>query len=145
MLRLSPPRLTRRVPPWPEVLLSCVLIVLLLAAVHCSSYLSNDGHQHLSLSAPAAADGHPEPSEEQKHPDRPQHDHGSACASPCLTTSASTNEVQRPADGPAALPSPEQLSALPVERAAPTAPCSGRSSIARTGRSTLTDVCRWRI
>lgn len=48
MLRLSPPRSTRRVPSWPAVLLACALSVLLLAAVHCSSYLSNDGHRHLS-------------------------------------------------------------------------------------------------
>lgn len=144
MLRPPPPRSTRLVPSWPEVLLACALIGLLLAAVHCSSYLSNDGHRHLSLSAPAAPDGFAEPSDEQEYPDRPQHDHGSACASPCLTTWASANEVPRPADGPAALASSE-LRVLPVEQVAPAAFGSGRSSIARTGRSTLADVCRWRI
>lgn len=141
MLRPPPPRSTRRVA---AVLLSCALSVLLLAAVHCSSYLSNDGHRHLSLSAPAAPDGHTEPSGEQEHPDRPQHDHGAACASPCLTTWASANEVQRPADGPAALASSE-LRVLPVEQVASAAFGSSRSSIARTGRSMLADVCRWRI
>ncbi|MDD9380975.1 hypothetical protein M8Z33_30860 [Streptomyces sp. ZAF1911] len=145
MLRLSPPRSTRRVPSWPAVLLACALSVLLLAAVHCSSYLSNDGHRHLSLSAPAVPDGHAEPSGEQEHPDRPQHDHGAACASPCLNTWASANEVQRPADGSAA-PSSSVLGVLPVEQVAASAAFgSGRSPIARTGRSTLAGVCRWRI
>lgn len=144
MLRLPTPRWTLRVQSWPGVLLACVLSVLLLAATHCSSYLADDGHRHLSLSAPTTPDGHGEPSDEQEAPDRPQHDHGSACASPCLTTWASTSGPVRTADTPAALPSPD-LNALPVEQAASAAFCSGRSSIARTGRSTLAGVCRWRI
>ncbi|MER6997968.1 hypothetical protein [Streptomyces sp. NPDC000410] len=123
-----------------------MLSVLLLAAAHCSSYLANDEHRHLSLSAPATHAGHAEPSDTQEHPERPQHGHGSACTPPCLTASASasTGEPQRPADAPAALSS-LQVGALPVEQTASAAFCSGRPSMARTGRSTLADVCRWLI
>lgn len=138
------PRSTRRVQPWPGVLLACLLGVLLLAATHCSSYFATDGHRHLSLSAPATPDGHAGPSDGQEYPDLPQHDHGSACVSPCPTTWTSPGGPQRPADTPAAPPSPE-VAALPVEQATSAAFCSGRPSIARTGRSTLAAVCRWRI
>ncbi|MFB7253508.1 hypothetical protein [Streptomyces nojiriensis] len=131
MLRPHSPRRTRRVRLWPGVLLACLLSVLLLAAVHCSSYLATDDHRHLSLSAPATPDG-------------PQHEHGSACVSPCLTTWTSTSESQGPAFTPGAPPSAE-ADALPVVQAAPAAFRSGRQPIARTGRSTLADVCRWRI
>lgn len=143
MLRLPLPRLTRRVPSWPGVLLACALSVLLLAAVHCSSYLVSDGHQHLSLSAPATPAGHEEPSNDPQFPDRPQHEHGSACASPCLTTWASS-AVQRPAEATAALLDLDP-GTVQAEPASTQAPHTGRSSIARTGRSTLADVCRWRI
>lgn len=136
MLRPHSPRRTRRVRLWPGVLLACVLSVLLLAAVHCSSYLVTDGHRHLSLSAPAAP----------ATPDGPQHEHGSACVSPCLTTWASTSEPQGPASTPGApTPPSARADALPGTRAASAALRSGRPPIARTGRSTLADVCRWLI
>lgn len=143
MLRPPLPRFARRVPSWPGVLLACALSVLLLAAVHCSSYLVNDGHQHLSLSAPAVDE---DPSDEPRFPDRPRHDHGSACASPCLTTWAS-NAEQRPAEAAAAtaaLLAPDP-GAVQAEPATGVVAHTGRSSIARAGRSTLANVCRWRI
>lgn len=141
MLRLPLPCLTGRTPSWPATLLACVLSVLLLAAVHCSSYLAGDGHQHVSLSAPT---GHEESLDRPEQPERPVHDHGSACVSPCPTTWA-WGAAHRLADANAGLPSVEPC-ALPAEHAGAHAlHGTGRSSIARTGRSTLAGVCRWRI
>ncbi|MFE4634926.1 hypothetical protein ACFRJ1_16345 [Streptomyces sp. NPDC056773] len=144
------PRSARPVPSWPGVLLACALSVLLLAAVHCSSYLVNDGHQHLSLSGPAApaAPAGPTAYEETPRgpglPDRPRHEHGSSCVSPCLSTWASA-AAQRPAEATAAPEPPLPGAAHATAETAAAAASSGRPSIARTGRSRLADVGRWQI
>lgn len=154
MLRFPLPRLARRVPSWPAVLLACALSVLLLAAVHCSSYLSNDGHRHLSLSlsvspspspSPSAPAGFEEPPHDAPFPDPSQHEHGSVCAAPCLTTWAS-GAVQRPAEtAAAALVAQESGAVHATPDTTAVVSDSARSPIARSGRSTLARMCRWRI
>ncbi|MET9854926.1 hypothetical protein ABZY57_18515 [Streptomyces sp. NPDC006450] len=152
MLRFRLPPWARRVPSWAGVLLACALSVLLLAAVHCSSALSNDGHGHLSLSlSPSPSEsaesaesaGYEEPPHDAPSPGRSQHEHGSACSAPCLTTWVS-GAVQRPAETDAT-PVPREPGAVHPTPATAVVSDSARSPIARTGRSALACTCRWRI
>ncbi|MBT2481509.1 hypothetical protein [Streptomyces sp. ISL-94] len=147
--------------PWPRALLACLMSGLLLAAVHCSSYLSGDTHGHLSLgafaptstsapgpapapastSAPASASADPQ----QHAPERPRHDHGAACTFPGLPAQAAQGEPPHPA-GPVLALTPAMTPGQPTADAPSAAPGSRRrTAIARPGRTTLTSVCRWRI
>ncbi|MFG2875409.1 hypothetical protein ACGFYU_10435 [Streptomyces sp. NPDC048337] len=129
--------------PWPRALLACLLSGLLLAAVHCSSFLSGDTHGHLSLGTPAAAsaaDHH----QQQHAPARPRHDHSAACTFPGLAAQAAHGQVPYPA-GPVLAPLPVLNAGRPTAETPSPAPGSHRTHIARPGRTTLADVCRWRI
>ncbi|MFC9292598.1 hypothetical protein ACFTWH_30390 [Streptomyces sp. NPDC057011] len=127
--------------PWPRALLACLLSGLLLAAVHCSSYLSGDTHGHLSLAAPAAAAAE----HEQPHaPARPLHDHGAACTLPGLAAQAADGGFPHPT-GPVLVPLPAPAAGRSAAHAPAPAPGSRRTRIARPGRTTLAVVCRWRI
>lgn len=110
-------------------LLVAVLTALLFAAFHCSSYPHGDGLGHTSSTVSA---GHEEPAHSE---------HGSTCATPALTPyqgAARTHAGPEPA-----LPVADAVSASEAGPATP--PRAGPAPIARSGRSTLTSVCRWRI
>lgn len=110
-------------------LLVAVLTALLFAAFHCSSYPHGDGLGHTSSTVSA---GHEEPAHSE---------HGSACATPGLATQPGAARAH--ADAELALPVADAVTASQAGPAAP--PRAGRSPIARSGRSTLTSVCRWRV
>lgn len=103
-----------------------VLTALLFAAFHCSSYPHGDGRGHTVSTASA---GHEEPAHSE---------HGSACATPALTP-----QPQGAVGPEIALPVAD---AVPASSADPVAPPHAHlSPIDRSGRSTLTSVCRWRV
>ncbi|WP_328929530.1 hypothetical protein OG429_36495 [Streptomyces sp. NBC_00190] len=143
MPRPHPARLAPRHSSWLRTVLACLLSGLLFAAVHCSSYLSGDDHRHLSLVASVSEDAPRHSPGESHAPERPQHDHGASCSLPALPFLAG-GALQRPAD-PANVLLPALLSERPVAGAPHVPPDAGGTRIARTGRSTLTSVCRWRI
>ena len=139
-----PPRFASQASSWSSALLACLLSVLLLAAAHCSSYLASDNHKHLSLSAPTAGEPHDHSPDEPGSPDRPQHDHGASCALAALADQAQAQAaIQSPVE--TTVPLVAAALPLPVGAAPAAARGPGRTPIVRTGRSTLTRVCRWRV
>jgi hypothetical protein len=137
--------LTRRASPWPGRLLACLLSALLLAAVHCSSYLLSDGHEYAPTPVAAgepAQSSEPDEADAAGHPHH-HHPHGSVCTLTGLNPQAQSGR-QLPV-GAAPLP---PLASAPVVLAGGLLPAPRRTSrvlIAQSGRSTLTSVCRWRI
>ncbi|MFD7258169.1 hypothetical protein [Streptomyces sp. NPDC059874] len=115
---------------WVRGLLVAVLTALLFAAFHCSSYPHGDGRGHTASTASA---GHEEPAHSE---------HGSACATPSLTPQ-SQGGAPGTVGAEVALPVAD---AAPASSAGPVAPPRAHlSPIDRSGRSTLTSVCRWRV
>lgn len=116
--------------PWVRGVLLAVLTALLFAAFHCSTYPHGDGGGHTVRTASA---GHEEPAHTE---------HGSSCAAPALTPQAQAG-AQSTVAADAALPA---TGGVPATTAGPAAaPRSELSPIDRSGRSTLTGVCRWRV
>ncbi|MFB6616516.1 hypothetical protein ACFCV9_20290 [Streptomyces sp. NPDC056367] len=121
---------TRPGAPWVRGVLLAVLTALLFAAFHCSTYPHGDGAGHTAYTASA---GHEEPAHTE---------HGSACAVPALTPQAQAG-AQGTVAADLALPvAGADAAAAPYPAAAPR---SALSPIDRSGRSTLTGVCRWRV
>ncbi|MCX5380808.1 hypothetical protein [Streptomyces sp. NBC_00091] len=125
--------------PWSGALLLATLSTLLFAVLSCPSH----GHTDVSYGSSAAgASLHPGPTPPAGptgHP-HPHPDHGSSCASSDLAPSAQgpsplPTGPARPAAGTGA--TPEAAPAAPPGAAGP--------AIDRSGRSTLTIVCRWRL
>ncbi|MEV7520281.1 hypothetical protein [Streptomyces sp. NPDC091371] len=121
---------TRPGTSWLRGALVAVLTALLFAAFHCSSYPHGDGLGHTAFTASA---GHEEPAHSE---------HGSACATPTLTPQ-SQGGTHSPVGAEAPLPVADAVSVSPAGPAAPRR--AHLSPIDRSGRSTLTSVCRWRV
>ncbi|MGW0395021.1 hypothetical protein ACWDYJ_29925 [Streptomyces sp. NPDC003042] len=107
-------------------------------SVHCSTSLLGEGPRHgASFTAPATG---PEPD----GPGHPRQEHGSACASPGLTPKApGGTHLDADAAGTLTLTAAADQPSAATAPSAP--PCADGAPIPRSGRSTLTSVCRWRI
>ncbi|MGR4878623.1 hypothetical protein ACIPUC_04180 [Streptomyces sp. LARHCF249] len=135
------PRRTSRVG-----LFAGILSALLFAVLHCSFHLPGDEHAAsgtTSVSVPAGAAAAETAPQHPAHPARPDHpDHHADCLSPGLAPQAQ-NETRHPADAEPPLPLTPVADPASADPAAPRG--AGAARAARTGRSTLTSVCRWRI
>lgn len=145
------PRRTSRVG-----LFAGILSALLFAVLHCS--LPLPGEEHLpsgtgsalvsvsaSLGAAAAETTrqHPAHRAHPAHTDHRDHpDHHADCHSPGLAPQAQ-NQTRHPADAEPALSLTPDADTASANPAAPRG--AGAAQPARTGRTTLTSVCRWRI
>lgn len=115
-----------------------ILSALLFAVLHCSSPLPGDGLPPSGTASVGAAAAETA----SQHPAHPAHPaHHIDCLSPGLAPQAQ-NEPRHSADAEPAPPHPRRRSAVGGPGRAPGA---GAARMARTGRSTLTSVCRWRI
>lgn len=116
-----------------------MLGALLLAALACSSH----GHTAVSYGSSAAGaalePGPTAPAEPLGHA-HPHPGHGSSCAS---SDPAPTSQGPAPLSAGPARPSAGTGPAPAAARAAP--PGSAGPAQTRSGRSTLTIVCRWRL
>lgn len=135
-------RPSRRAAPWPGRLLAGILSALLLAAVHCSSYLSSDDHGHLAATASASELTHQHPVDVPVDGHQ-EHGHSSACVSPGLAPQPQNGSQS--AAGAATMLSLAIASEAAMAEPPAAPPGTGRTPIAQSGRSTLTCVCRWRI
>ncbi|MCX5010227.1 hypothetical protein OG765_04385 [Streptomyces sp. NBC_00555] len=116
-----------------------ILSALLFAVLHCSSPLPGDGLPPSGTASVGAAAAETA----SQHPAHPAHPaHHIDCLSPGLAPQAQ-NEPRHPADAEPALPLTPVADPPSADPAAP--PGAGAARMARTGRSTLTSVCRWRI
>lgn len=121
------------------MLVTGMLCALLLAALACSSH----GHADVAYGSPAAGaalePGPTAPAEPLGHA-HPHPGHGSSCAS---SDPAPTGQGPAPLSAAPARPSADADDGAVGARAAP--PGSAGPAPARSGRSTLTIVCRWRL
>ncbi|MCX5195305.1 hypothetical protein OOK31_15565 [Streptomyces sp. NBC_00249] len=128
-----------------------ILSALLLAVLHCPSYLPGDAHHGhgpgqghaLALGSSGSSAAGVAPQHGPTEPDRPalpHQGHGPDCAASAPATPAQP-ESPSPA-GTAALPRADAVRPPPA-RAAP--PGADGPLTDRSGRTTLTSVCRWRV
>ncbi|MFJ3876307.1 hypothetical protein ACIPW5_02465 [Streptomyces sp. NPDC090077] len=121
------------------MLVASLLGALLLAALACSSH----GHTDVSSGSPAAGaalePGPTAPAEPLGHA-HPHPGHGASCAS---SDPAPTGQGPAPLSAAPVRPSAGAGAAPAAARAAP--PGTAGPAHARSGRSTLTIVCRWRL
>lgn len=126
-----------------------ILCALLFAVLHCSSHLPGDerlpsGTAFVGVAAAGIAAEHPDRQTHPAHPAHPDHpDHHVDCLSPGLALQAQTEPRHDPAGAVLALAVDPVVGPPTADPAAP--PGAGAARMARTGRSTLTSVCRWRI
>ncbi|MFD7557281.1 MULTISPECIES: hypothetical protein [unclassified Streptomyces] len=121
---------TRPGTSWARGVLLAVLTALLFAAFHCSTYPHGDGAGHTAYTASA---GHEEPAHTE---------HGSACATPALTPQAQAGDRSTVAPD---LALPVAVAVRTTTAGPAAAPRAELSPIDRSGRSTLTAACRWRV
>ncbi|GLX17324.1 hypothetical protein Slala02_06370 [Streptomyces lavendulae subsp. lavendulae] len=133
---------TRPLPPdspWYRTLVIAVLGALLLAALACSSH----GHTDVSYGSPAAGaalESRPTAPAEPLGHAHPHPGHGAGCAA---SDPAPAGPGPAPLSAGPARPSAAPAAAPVDARAAPWG--AGGPAVARSGRSTLTIVCRWRL
>ncbi|MFE1560328.1 hypothetical protein ACFW6V_35735 [Streptomyces sp. NPDC058734] len=116
-----------------------MLGALLLAALACASHGHADVSYGSSAAGAALESGPTAPAEPLGHTD-PHPGHGSSCAS---SDPAPTGQGPAPLPAVPARPSADAGAAPAAARAAP--PGAAGPAVARSGRSTLTIVCRWRL
>ncbi|MFD4831410.1 hypothetical protein ACFWPV_16380 [Streptomyces uncialis] len=143
-----PGRHSSRVPARLRRLLICVLSGLLLATVHCSTPAPGDHHEH-AVTVTAVAELtqvlslETSPGQSLGESGHPPHHGDSSCFFPAgipqilsevqLNVGAEGTPPLAPTDRPAAAAAP------------PLPPDSARPRTDRSGRSTLTSICRWRV
>lgn len=132
----------RRAAPWPGRLLAGILSALLLAAVHCSSYLASDDHGHVAATASASELTHQHPVDVPVDGHQ-EHGHSSDCVSPGLAPQPQSGSQS--AAGAATMLSLAIASEAAMAEPPAAPPGAGRTPITQSGRSTLTCICRWRI
>ncbi|MGE7387306.1 hypothetical protein ACQKM2_17680 [Streptomyces sp. NPDC004126] len=121
------------------MLVAGMLGALLLAVLACASH----GHTEVSFGSPAAGavlePGPTAPAEPLGHA-HPHPGHGAGCAA---SDPAPAGPGTAPLSAGPARPSAAPAAAPADARAAPDG--AGGPAVARSGRSTLTIVCRWRL
>ncbi|MEU8777656.1 hypothetical protein [Streptomyces sp. NPDC048606] len=165
MSRRPRSRPVRRRVPRAGALLVVLLGTLLLTLAHCPPHLFGDGHHGhdatherrldharaalpaglaaLSPDAPSAAGAPRSASPEGSAPEAPappHQGHGPACSAPALGAQA---QAEGPSPKGSAAYVRHDASRAPPAPAAP--PGADGPLIDRSGRTTLTGVCRWRV